>query len=356
VKGLLNSKIDGRHIWQLMLEDLIDPSAALGEDPSQLGRGRKYDGYRIYSLVTPDRGLDIFGIPQIDRDEYIVHCEDFGIPQTRHRVLLFGVRADIDMEPKHLTPYKSKISVGSVLSDLPRLRSGLSKTEDSNESWVKEVTKIPNAEWLTSYSGPPAVKKEIQNVIASGVKKPRAGRGGNYVNSRSSKTTSYRSDWYNDDRIGGFCNHETKAHMVSDLHRYMFASCYAKIEGESIKLSHFPQDLLPNHENVKVSSDGNVESTDFVDRFSVQTKDKPSRTIVSHIAKDGHYFIHYDASQCRSFTVREAARVQTFPDNFFFLGNRTEQYRQVGNAVPPLLSYQIGEIVADLLAKAKLSN
>ena len=144
--------------------------------------------------------------------------------------------------------------------------------------------------------------------------------------------------------------------MVSDLHRYMFASCYAKVAGKSIKLTHFPADLLPNHENVKVNRQGNVESTDFVDRFSVQTKDKPSRTIVSHIAKDGHYFIHYDASQCRSFTVREAARVQTFPDNFYFLGNRTEQYRQVGNAVPPLLSFQIGETVADLLARANLNS
>jgi DNA (cytosine-5)-methyltransferase 1 len=129
--------------------------------------------------------------------------------------------------------------------------------------------------------------------------------------------------------------------MPSDLTRYLFAATFARLNRTCPKKNEFFPSLAPDHR----SWDREI----FSDRFRVQLAGEPSTTIVSHISKDGHYFIHPDPLQCRSLTVREAARLQTFPDDYLFLGNRTQQYVQVGNAVPPYLARQIANLLFRVL-------
>ena len=147
--------------------------------------------------------------------------------------------------------------------------------------------------------------------------------------------------WLHDENLATVLNHETRGHIERDLARYYFASDFALKNGVSPRDKNFPERLDPKHKSWKKNK--------FNDRFRVQVSDEPSTTVVSHISKDGHGFIHPDPLQCRSLTVREAARLQTFPDNYFFEGPRTEQYKQVGNAVPPLLAYKIAQIVANVM-------
>jgi DNA (cytosine-5)-methyltransferase 1 len=337
VKGLLSATLQNENIFQRILEDLRDPVVALVREERQAHiPGVRY---QIYSLVQQRLFEDN------NLTGSVVQAEKYGIPQSRHRVILLGVRNDIHVQPQILLP-QDEIPVEKVIGKLPPLRSGISKHRDSAEEWASCLKSQIDSRWANGGT------KRVDSIELSNFIRESLASIVPSVNDRGSEFLEveadclYAKDWYYDKNIGGICNHSTRSHIVKDLYRYFYASCYAKLHGKSPTLHQFPKDLLPDHLNVINSlKEGNL----FSDRFRVQVADHPSTTIVSHISKDGHYYIHPDPLQCRSLTVREAARLQTFKDNYFFCGPRTAQYVQVGNAVPPLLAKQIAEIVAGIL-------
>jgi DNA (cytosine-5)-methyltransferase 1 len=334
--------VNKESIFKQLIVDLQDP---LNSYKKLRGKDRlpySCPGYTIYSLVKKSStGLDLFNfdVTSLRPADFIIHSENYGIPQTRHRVILLGVRKDIDIRPDILLPYKQQIPIESVLKGLPRLRSGLSKIKDDKTEWKNVLSNYLNIGVLKEIDDD--VWKYMKDVIEN-LSLPQKDRGARFIEYDTS--IDYNASWYLDKKMKGVINHETRSHIVTDLYRYLFVSCFAKIKKRSPKLSDFPKSLLPMHLNVGHG----ISENKFSDRFRVQLEGEPSKTITSHISKDGHYYIHPDSTQCRSLTVREAARVQTFPDNYYFCGPRTEQYHQVGNAVPPLLAYKIASIVKKL--------
>ena len=90
----------------------------------------------------------------------------------------------------------------------------------------------------------------------------------------------------------------------------------------------------------------------FPNKWRKMEADEPARTLMAHLGKDGYSHIHYDSAQARTISVREAARLQSFPDGFRFEGTMNPAFRQIGNAVPPLLAKAIGVVVRDALPRA----
>lgn len=326
VKGMLSAAVEGSAIFQQVMEDLKDAGGT--------------DNYRLLALAPSDQLPLSEGLrPQ----DFIVRAEEHGVPQARHRVIIIGLRRDvIDGLPEHLLPrlgHREKpVTLSMVLGAMPRIRSGLSRADDA-PAWVDAMTEAIRIVRGELHGLPSTGREAFLHEIRRVEDKYQllVSRGHELVGGVAlpNDCPPDLRAWLSDAQLNRLPQNETRGHMPSDLGRYLFAACYGRVFGFSPKATDFPAALAPNHRN--------WETGKFNDRFRVQLANRASSTVTSHISKDGHYFIHPDPTQCRSLTVREAARLQTFPDNYMFLGNRTEQYVQVGNAVPPFLAHQIAE-------------
>ena len=318
VTGLLSASLKGRHTFQQIQDDL---------------RSAGYDLHPITPEVSDEAGPE-------DPRAYIVRAEEYGVPQCRARVFILGLRSDLGLVPQSLSrPEAPKVTVDDVIRDLPEIRSRLSKEPDYPDTWRSAIQQLLQYEFKS-------LDKNVHLGMLSNLNEMPLERPlGAQVLKPTRKKPKGLADWFADPNLGVVLNHGSRGHMRSDLMRYFFWSQYAQSKGRSPTLSEVPHFLRPKHKNIS----GNAKEAPFADRFRVQVKDKPSTTITSHISKDGHYYIHPDPTQCRSLTVREAARLQTFPDNYLFEGAPTDQYRQVGNAVPPYLASKIADVAGSIL-------
>lgn len=236
------------------------------------------------------------------KDPYkmVLNSCDYGVPQIRKRIILIGVRKDLKLEPEEI--YKNII-----------------KTHYNPESSSKE--KINKQKYVT-------VKEAI-----SDLPKIKPGEGTKTIKHNIKIWNDYLSKVRRkDDNF--IHDHIARNHNEIDRKRYR----------EMSKNKWTFKDLLEKNPSLN-----HIKQRVFGNSYVVQFWDKPARTIIAHLYKDGNQFIHPDYNQERTITPREAARLQSFPDDFVFEGTKTQQYKQIGNAVPPLMAEAIAKSIKKVL-------
>lgn len=221
-------------------------------------------------------------------DKQVLNAKNFNVLQDRKRVIIIGWKKDLNLEyPEFdIVEQKNKI-LDDLFYDLPKLQNG-------QGNWgVSKYTKVSN-EYLE--------KAKIRNGVDF--------------------TTQ----------------HIVRPNNENDLEIYRIAVDEWVNGNKRLNYSKLPARLI-KHSNTK----------SFTNRFQVVNHDGVSHTVVAHIAMDGHYYIHPDAKQNRSISVREAARIQSFPDNYFFEASRTAAFKQIGNAVPVLMAEGIAMKIKEMI-------
>jgi DNA (cytosine-5)-methyltransferase 1 len=226
-------------------------------------------------------------------EDQVLDASDFGVVQKRKRIIIVGWRKELNFSYPNFITQTRKWIVKDIFSDLPSLTAG--------EMLRTAPYKSPANDYLNRFG------------IRNG--------------------------------LGFVTQNYTRAHNTQDLLIYALAISTLKDQNKRIKNHEIPKSLRTQN---------NI--TSFLDRFKVVNENDCSHTVLAHIAKDGHYSIHPDIEQLRSISVREAARIQSFPDDYFFEGTndepeRTSAFRQIGNAVPPLLAHSIAIEFKNLLQK-----
>ena len=174
--------------------------------------------------------------------------------------------------------------------------------------------------------------------------KLEAGNGNFFETKYTKDTSEYLKEIKVQNGLDFTTQHIARPHNAQDKEIYRIAVSKWTEKGERLNYNDLP-DRLKTHKN----------RSSFTDRFKVVAEELPAcHTVVAHIAKDGHYYIHPDIKQNRSITPREAARLQSFPDDYFFEGqsnkpSRTAAFKQIGNAVPPLMAEEIAKEIKKLL-------